>query len=108
MAEARVRQLNTVDASAVAMLSAVRHRSDASITYTTADFTNTTDLLAAIAKEKHIELLGEGFRSMEVTRLGISFPSKSSVIPIIAPTSAQYIWPISSDEIIYNKLCVDN
>ncbi|HEY9256969.1 RagB/SusD family nutrient uptake outer membrane protein [Chitinophaga sp.] len=108
VAEARVRQLNTVDASAVAMLSAVRHRSDASVTYTIADFATPAALLAAITKEKHIELLGEGFRSMEVTRLGISFPSKSSVVPVIDPTAAQYIWPISSDEMIYNKLCVDN
>ncbi|MGO4290151.1 RagB/SusD family nutrient uptake outer membrane protein [Chitinophaga sp. RAB17] len=108
VAEARVRQLNTVDATAVAMLSAVRHRSDASVTYTTADFANAGVLLSAITKEKHIELLGEGFRSMEVTRLGISFPSKSSVVPVIEPTAPQYIWPISSDEMIYNKLCVDN
>jgi hypothetical protein len=108
VAEARVRQLNTVDATAVAMLSAVRHRSDATVSYTTADFATTTALLTAITKEKHIELLGEGFRSMEVTRLGIPFPTKSSTIPVIEPTAPQYIWPISSDEMIYNKLCVDN
>lgn len=108
LAEARARQTNSVDPTAVALLSAVRHRSDATITYTVADFANVTALLAAITKEKHIELLGEGFRSMEITRLGIPFPAKSSTVPVIAPTVAQYIWPISSDELIYNKLCVDN
>lgn len=108
LAEARVRQTNSIDPTAVALLSAVRHRSDATITYTAADFADVAALLKTIAQEKHIELLGEGFRSMEITRLGLSFPSKSSTVPVIAPTASQYIWPISSDELIYNKLCVDN
>ncbi|MFY0254129.1 RagB/SusD family nutrient uptake outer membrane protein [Chitinophaga sp. 30R24] len=108
LAEARVRQTNSVDPYAVALLSAVRNRSDATVSYTVANFSGATVLLAAIAQEKHIELLGEGFRGMEITRLGIAFPAKSSTVPAVAPTAQQYIWPISSDELIYNKLCVDN
>jgi hypothetical protein len=108
LAEAKARQSNTVDPTAVALLSAVRHRSDPTITYATTDFANVTALLAAIVQEKRIELLGEGFRGMEITRLGIPFPAKGSTIPAVAPTASGYIWPISSDELIYNKLCVDN
>ncbi|PSL50277.1 SusD-like starch-binding protein associating with outer membrane [Chitinophaga niastensis] len=108
LAEAKVRQSNAVDPTAVALLSAIRHRSDAGITYATSDFASAAALLAAIIQEKHIELLGEGFRGMEITRLGIPVPMKSSTVPATAPTASAYIWPISSDELIYNKLCVDN
>ncbi|WP_143305076.1 RagB/SusD family nutrient uptake outer membrane protein [Chitinophaga vietnamensis] len=107
LAEARVRISGTVDAGAVALLSAVRHRSDPSVTYTTADFADAATLLAAIQKEKHIELLGEGFRSMEITRQGATFPARGGV-GAVAPSAKAYIWPISSDELVYNKLCVDN
>ncbi|MCW3463428.1 RagB/SusD family nutrient uptake outer membrane protein [Chitinophaga nivalis] len=109
LAEARVRQTNSVDPQAVALLSAVRNRSDATITYTAADFTSSAKLLEAILHEKRIELLGEGFRSSEITRLGITFPGKGGgIVPSVLPASPKYIWPIASSELVYNKLCVDN
>jgi hypothetical protein len=111
LAEARVRSLNTVDAQAVAMLSAVRNRSDAAKTFTPADFATTTDLINAILIERRIELLGEGRRSPDLLRLGLAIPAKTSntsTVPAIAATDKQYIWPISSTELDLNKLCEDN
>ncbi|HVI43243.1 MAG TPA: RagB/SusD family nutrient uptake outer membrane protein [Chitinophaga sp.] len=108
LAEAKVRVANAVDPTAIAILNAVRNRSDASTTFTAADFGTPAILIAAIQKEKHIELLGEGFRAAEIIRQGIPFPLKSSTVPAVPPSVAGYIWPISSDELVYNKLCVDN
>ncbi|WP_343745377.1 RagB/SusD family nutrient uptake outer membrane protein [Chitinophaga sp.] len=107
-AEAKVRVSNTVDPSAIALLNAVRGRSDATTVFTAADFPTANDLINAILKEKHIELLGEGNRAMEIIRLGIPFPAKSATVLAVPPTATGYIWPLSSDELVYNKLAVDN
>ncbi|NSL88383.1 RagB/SusD family nutrient uptake outer membrane protein [Chitinophaga sp. Mgbs1] len=107
LAEAKAR-ISGVDAQAVALLNAVRNRSDATVTYTTGSFADGPALLAAIAKEKHIEFIGEGMRGMEITRLGIPFPAKAGGIATVPAASNKYIWPISADELVYNKLCVDN
>lgn len=108
LAEAKVRVSNTVDPDAIALLNAVRGRSDATTVFTAADFADATALINAITREKHIELLGEGSRAMEIIRLGIPFPAKNATILAVPPTSRTYILPISSDELVYNRLCVDN
>ncbi|WP_158563307.1 RagB/SusD family nutrient uptake outer membrane protein [Chitinophaga silvatica] len=108
LAEARVRSTNALDPQAIALLNAVHGRSDATTIFTAASFDSPQDLINTILKEKHIELLGEGFRAMELTRLGLTIPTKSSIIPPTTPTTNNYVWPISSDELVYNKGCKDN
>jgi hypothetical protein len=107
LAEARVRSTNTVDAQAIALLNAVRGRSDASTVFTAADFANSTALANAIVTERRIELLGEGIRGTDITRLGLPLPAKPGVGEIKADAQ-QYIWPISSTELLLNPLCKDN
>lgn len=111
LAEARVRNTLSVDAQAVALLNAVRNRSDATKTFTAGDFATYTDLINAILIERRIELLGEGRRSPDLLRLGLTIPGKASntsTVPAILATDKQYIWPISSTELDLNKLCEDN
>ncbi|MDP4263917.1 MAG: RagB/SusD family nutrient uptake outer membrane protein [Bacteroidota bacterium] len=107
LAEALVRVNNTVDPQAVALLSAVRSRSDATTTYTVASFADATALINAILQERNIEFLAEGRRSPDLLRLGLTIPAKSTV-PAIPSSDSRYIWPISANELLYNHLCVDN
>lgn len=107
LAEARVRSTNTVDAQAIALLNAVRGRSDASTVFTAGDFANADALANAILTERRIEFLGEGLAGTDLTRLGLPLPAKPGV-SAIAATAQQYIWPISSTELLLNPLCVDN
>jgi hypothetical protein len=107
LAEARVRSTNTVDAQAVALLSAVRNRSDAAITYTTANFANAAALTDAIMLERRIEFVGEGLRNGDLLRLLQTIPAKGSAAAK-APADQGYIWPISNTELSLNKLCTDN
>ena len=69
LAEAKARTTNTVDAQAVALLNAVRNRSDAGTTFTTGSFATVADLINAILKERRIEFLGEGLRNGDLLRL---------------------------------------
>jgi hypothetical protein len=107
LAEAKVRSTNTVDAQAVALLSAVRNRSDAATTYTTASFATPTDLTNAILLERRIEFLGEGLRNNDLMRLLQTIPAKGTV-PAKGPSEPNYIWPISATELALNKLATDN
>jgi starch-binding outer membrane protein, SusD/RagB family len=107
LAEALVRTNNTVDARAVALLNAVRNRSDAGTTFTIASFATAQELLDAILKERRIELLGEGFRSPDLLRLGLPIPGKANV-NAINPSQSEYIWPISAQELLNNKLMTPN
>jgi hypothetical protein len=107
LAEARVRSTNTVDAQAVSLLNAIRGRSDASTVFTAGGFSNADALADAIVNERRIEFLGEGLRGTDLTRLGLDLPAKPGVAAIKA-TEQQYIWPISSTELLLNKLCTDN
>ena len=93
LAEALVRQNNTVDARAIALLNAVRQRSDATTTFTPADFATPQALIDQIMTERRIEFLGEGLRSIDVMRLGQTFAAKD-IAPAVAPTGTQYVWPI--------------
>lgn len=106
LAEALART-NGVDDRAIALLNAVRNRSDATTTYAAADFADGNALVDAILKERNIEFLGEGIRSIDILRLGIAFPAKVNV-SAVAPASPAYIWPISADEIRFNKEMTPN
>lgn len=107
LAEARVRSTNSVDPQAVALLNAVRNRSDPATTYTVASFATSTSLINAILEERNIEFLGEGIRTSDLMRLQQTIPAKGSA-PSIGPNAVGYIWPISSTELSLNTLCVDN
>ncbi|GAB3538808.1 RagB/SusD family nutrient uptake outer membrane protein [Spirosoma fluminis] len=107
LAEAKVRSTNTVDPQAVALLSAVRNRSDAATTYTAANFASATDLANAILLERRIEFLGEGLRNNDLVRLLQPIPAKGTA-PAKGPTESGYIWPISSTELALNNLATDN
>lgn len=96
-----------VDQRAVDLLNAVHGRSDASTTYTAADFANGDALVSAILRERRIELLGEGFRSLDCMRLLQPLPGKANVASIPA-SSNDYIWPIPQGELNANKACVPN
>lgn len=104
VAEAEARQGTGVNARALALLNAVRQRSDAATTLAPAD---KDALIAAILLERRIELLGEGLRTADVTRTGASFAAKGSV-GAYGPSSNLYIWPISNAEILTNKDMVQN
>ena len=107
LAEARVRSTNSVDAQAVALLNAVRQRSDATTTFTAGSFANPAALVAAILQEKNIEFFGEGLRNNDLVRLQMTIPAKGSAGAKL-PTDPGYIWPISASEISLNPLCTDN
>lgn len=104
VAEASARLASDVDARALALVNAVRKRSDpaAEITAATKD-----ELISKILTERRIEFLGEGLRSTDVTRTGGQFAAKGSVAAY-GPSSALYIWPISNAELITNKLIEQN
>lgn len=107
LAEARVRSTTSVDAQAVALLNAVRGRSDATTSWTIASFATPDALIAQILQERNIEFLGEGLRNNDLMRLQMSVPAKGSA-PVKNPTDVGYIWPISATELALNSLCTDN
>ena len=107
LSESIARSTNSVDARAVALLNAIRQRSDATTTFTVSSFATTQDLLNQIAIERRIELLGEGFRSLDIMRLGQDFPAKGGV-GAVSSTNNEYIWPIPQNELLYNKLATPN
>jgi hypothetical protein len=106
MAEALARQEagTGVNARALALLNAVRQRSDATTTFAPA---NKDELIALILNERRIELLGEGFRSLDIMRQNTTFPAKGSV-GAVPPTSVAYVWPIPATELLLNSLMVRN
>jgi hypothetical protein len=106
LAEARVRSTNTVDPRALALLNAVRGRSNGG-TYTDADFASASALADAILLERRIEFLGEGLRNTDLLRLLQPIPGKASV-GAVNPTDALYIWPIPSTELAANPLMTRN
>lgn len=98
LAEALTRKTNSVDAQAVAMLNAVRQRSDPTTTLAPA---SSAALIDAILHERDIEFLGEGLRGLDITRLQQTFPAKGSA-GAIDPTNAAYIFPAPTSETQYN------
>lgn len=107
LAEARARNTNTIDAQAVALLNAVRTRSDPTTTFTVASFATSADLINAILKERRIEFLGEGLRNNDLMRLLQTIPAKGTA-QAKAPSDVGYIWPISATELALNTLMTDN
>lgn len=104
LAEALARNNTGVDAKALALVNAVRKRSDPATTITAA---NQTELINAILLERRIEFLGEGLRNNDIMRLLQTIPAKGSV-PAKTPSETGYIWPISADELSLNRLMTDN
>jgi hypothetical protein len=104
LAEALARTTTGVNAKALALVNAVRQRSDPSTTLVAA---TQADLINAILTERRIEFLGEGLRNLDLMRLLQTIPAKGSA-PAKAPSEQGYIWPISSDELAFNKLMTDN
>ena len=103
-AEALARTNPGVDAKALAIVNAIRQRSDASTTIVAG---SQQQLIDAILLERRIEFLGEGLRNNDLMRLLQTIPAKGSV-GSKAPSETGYIWPISSDELSLNKLMTDN
>jgi len=104
LAEALARTNAAVDVKALALVNAVRKRSDASTTL--APVTQAA-LIATILQERRIEFLGEGLRNFDQMRLLQTIPAKGS-ISAKASTESGYIWPISADEMSLNPLMTDN
>jgi starch-binding outer membrane protein, SusD/RagB family len=104
LAEALART-NGLDTRAVALLNAVRQRSDAAAVLAPA---SADALIEAILLERRIELLGEGFRSIDLVRLGQPLPAKPNVASTVATNDAQYIWAIPNGELLVNKAAAQN
>jgi hypothetical protein len=105
LAEARVRSTNTADAQALALLNAVRGRSNPSGVY--ASFTSASDLLNAILLERRIEFLGEGLRNIDLMRTLSPIPAKG-IVRAIPTSDPLYIWPIPQVELSANPLMTRN
>lgn len=103
LAEALARTNAGVDSRAVALLNAIRQRSDATTIF--APVTQ-DELIAFILKERRIEFLGEGLRNNDLMRLLQTIPAKGSA-PAKAPNEEGYIWPGPSTEKSLNTLWVD-
>jgi hypothetical protein len=104
LAEALARTNAGVNVRALALLNAVRGRSDAATIL--APLTQ-ADLINAILLERRIEFLGEGLRNFDLMRLLQTIPAKG---PVLAKAAGEqgYIWPISADELSLNPLMTDN
>jgi hypothetical protein len=104
LAEALARTNPGINVRALALLNAVRQRSDPATIL--APLTQAA-LIDAILLERRIEFLGEGLRNFDLMRLLQTIPAKGSVGARL-PSEPGYIWPISSDELSLNSLMTDN
>jgi starch-binding outer membrane protein, SusD/RagB family len=131
LAEALVRQSNSIDARALALLNAIRDRGleGAAPSFTSADFDTPNDLIFQILEERRIEMLGEGRRWHEIHRLALDpdfstggIPAKmafgnatfdtydlsispadlNKTIPFIPYADNRFVWPIPADELAQN------
>ena len=97
--------VNGLNTRSVAILNAIRGRSDATTVFAPTD---KADLLSKIINERRIEFLGEGLRNLDLMRLGLPIPAKtptgSTPVPASNPGDVNYIWPIPNNELLYNKL----
>lgn len=96
--------------TATSLLKAVRTRSDASYEFPKEATGTQAALVATILKERRIELLGEGLRSIDILRNLAPFPAKSGnglVAPEVVPAQANYVFPLPNTEIVTNKLLLD-
>lgn len=110
--EAIVRAGGAVTQAAVDLLNAVRTRSYPAGAYTLSGFATVSAFYDAVLLERNMEFLGEGIRTMDIMRLGLSIPAKNGGgmgnIGAIPPTSPTYIWPIPATELSLNKLMTPN
>lgn len=93
---------------AVALLNAVYKRSNPNATdLAVADFANRDAFMTRLMLERNLEFLGEGIRSMDVTRKLQPFAAKGTVqaVPV---TSIAYVWPIPQNELNTNRLIKEN
>jgi hypothetical protein len=102
LAEALART-NGLDARAIALVNAVRQRSDAT---TVIAPTSQQELIDAILLERRIEFLGEGLRNNDLMRLLQNLPAKGAA-GMKTPNDDGYIWPVSVTEKSLNKLWTD-
>ncbi|MFD2598957.1 RagB/SusD family nutrient uptake outer membrane protein [Sphingobacterium corticis] len=89
------------------LLSAVHGRSDASFTFPAATASDRSTLLNAIATERRIELLGEGFRGHDLLRKLQPLPAKGDAniqTPKVETSAQNYIFPAPNTELATNKL----
>ncbi|MBL7767518.1 MAG: RagB/SusD family nutrient uptake outer membrane protein [Flavipsychrobacter sp.] len=107
LAEALARSTNELNERAIALLNAVRQRSDVNVIYEASDFATVDELVEQILVERKIELLGEGFGGFDRMRLGLSLPAKGTV-PELSPSDIQYIWPIPLSELLFNPSMTQN
>ncbi|MBK1439190.1 RagB/SusD family nutrient uptake outer membrane protein [Parapedobacter sp. ISTM3] len=89
---------------AIALLEAVRHRSDPD--YEFAGLTSREAILTAIATERRIELLGEGFRIPDLQRRLEPIVSVGAGASI-EPSDDRYVYPIPTAEILTNPALVN-
>jgi len=96
LAEARVATTSVADAQAIALVNAVRQRSDPGAPAI-------VPTLANILEERNIEFLGEGKRWFDLWRLKMDIPAKGSTIGVLSSSAPNYIWPMSGNEQVYNS-----
>lgn len=93
-------------AKALALLKAVRNRSNPAYVFGSGIGAK-PELLNTIFNERRIELLGEGFRTPDLFRRNLALPAKkgtAGTAPEVQPSASNYVWPIPSGELAYNKL----
>ena len=111
VAEASARISTTPSVRAIDLLNAVRRRSDATYVFGASNLATQTVLINTILTERRIELVAEGFRSIDLLRTNQTIPGKISptiAVNPVGPTESQYIWPIPINEIRTNNLIVPN
>jgi hypothetical protein len=134
-AEAEARIASGVSQRSIDLLNTVRNRSiptPATNQYVAANFATNVDLVKAILLERRIELLCEGKRWADISRLAVEPDYTTSGIPAKALNGAQglamyacgtpytpgqagipygdyrFIWPIPANEIIQNPIITQN
>lgn len=93
---------------AVDLLNAVYKRSNPNAAnLEEANFANRDAFMTRLMLERNLEFLGEGIRSMDVTRKLQPFAAKGTVqaVPV---TSVAYVWPIPQNELNTNRLIQEN
>jgi hypothetical protein len=100
-AEAAARQGDTP--KALALLNIVRHRSNPLWNFSEPEVGTKEALINRILDERRAELLGEGFRVLDLIRLLKPLPAKGTA-SAVEPTAYNYIWPIPSNEKVTNSL----
>ena len=91
----------------LALLKAIRNRSQPGYEFPAGNVADKASMVATILMERRIELLGEGFRTIDLLRRVQTLPAKTGTAgtsPAIAPGAQNYVWAIPSDELSYNKL----